>query len=109
MVLLAGKIHKFNVKIYIRNFIFLIPFIHAFGRIGCFFAGCCFGIPYNGIGAVVFPENSYALPDVSLFPVQLVEQCFFTASKYCNNIRIVGTEIFIIKHTVFGKFLVKGA
>ncbi len=23
-------------------------------------AGCCYGIPYDGIGAVVFPEGSYA-------------------------------------------------
>lgn len=72
-VLLAGRIHKIAVEEYIRNFIFLIPFIHAFGRIGCFCAGCCFGVPYNGIGAVVFPEHSYALPNVRLFPVQLVE------------------------------------
>ena len=69
----AGRIHKINAQLYIRNFIFLIPFIHCFGRIGCFMAGCCYGIPYNGIGAVVFPEGSYAIPGIPLFPVQLVE------------------------------------
>lgn len=72
-ILLAGKIHRIKAEGYIRNFIFLIPFIHAFGRIGCFCAGCCFGVPYDGIGAVIFPEHSYALPNVKLFPVQLVE------------------------------------
>lgn len=71
--LLAGKIHKLPVKEYIIDYIFLIPFVHAFGRIGCFMAGCCYGIPYDGIGAVVFPEHSYALSGISLFPVQLVE------------------------------------
>jgi phosphatidylglycerol:prolipoprotein diacylglycerol transferase len=72
-VLVSGKIHKIQSLDYIRNFIFLIPFIHCFGRIGCFMAGCCYGIPYKGFGAVVFPKDSYAISDESLFPVQLVE------------------------------------
>lgn len=75
-VFAAGKFHHINAELYIRNFIFLIPFIHCFGRIGCFFAGCCYGIPYDGPGAVVFPENSFAIPGVKLFPVQLVEALF---------------------------------
>lgn len=72
-VFAAGKIHKINSMEYIRNYVFLVPFVHSFGRIGCFFAGCCYGIPYQGIGAVVFPEESYAPSGISLFPVQLVE------------------------------------
>ena len=72
-VLCAGQIHKINTKLYIRNFVFLIPLVHCFGRIGCFCAGCCYGIPYTGVGAVVFPEGSYAIAGISLFPVQLVE------------------------------------
>lgn len=49
-VFLAGKIHKIPAGIYVRKFIFLIPFMHSFGRVGCFMAGCCYGIPYDGIG-----------------------------------------------------------
>lgn len=73
LVLLAGKFHKIQSKVYIRKFIFLIPFIHCFGRIGCFFAGCCFGIPYDGFGRVIFPRGSFAPTGIPLFPVQLVE------------------------------------
>lgn len=51
----------------------VVPLVHCFGRIGCFFAGCCYGIPYEGFGAVVFPENTFGLAGVSLFPVQLLE------------------------------------
>lgn len=72
-VLGAGKLHKIPAMEYMRNYIFLIPFIHCFGRIGCFFAGCCYGVPYDGIGALVFPEDSLAISGVPLFPVQLVE------------------------------------
>ena len=72
-MMLAGKIHDIQVWYYLRRFIFMIPIMHAFGRIGCFFAGCCYGRPYHGFGAVTFPEGSQALPGVELFPVQLIE------------------------------------
>lgn len=50
-----------------------LPIIHSFGRIGCFFAGCCYGIPYQGPGHIMF-EQSFAAPNhVALFPVQLLE------------------------------------
>lgn len=70
---LVKKIHKINLELYVRHCIFLIPFIHAFGRIGCYLAGCCYGIPYNGLFAVTFPEGSLAPVGIPLFPVQLVE------------------------------------
>lgn len=72
-IFLAGKVHKINAMEYVRNFIFVIPFIHSFGRVGCFMAGCCYGRPYDGPFAVIFPKNSYALSGVKLFPIQLVE------------------------------------
>ena len=75
-MLLPGKIHKIKTEKYIEHYVFLIPLIHAFGRIGCFEAGCCYGIPYTGYGAVCFPEGSMAPPGISLFPVQIVEAFF---------------------------------
>ena len=70
---IGGKLHKIELSFYIRKFIFLIPFVHGFGRIGCFLAGCCYGKPYHGIGAVEFPADSFAPAGISLFPVQLLE------------------------------------
>ncbi len=72
-VYLGGRFHKIKPDQYLKSFVFLIPFIHCFGRIGCFMAGCCYGIPYHGIGAVIFPEGSFAPAGVELFPIQLVE------------------------------------
>ena len=75
---LAGKIHRIDTGAFIRRFMFVVPLIHGFGRIGCFMAGCCYGRPYNGPGAVIFPENSMAPAGISLFPVQLAEAvCLF--------------------------------
>ncbi|MFC1567077.1 prolipoprotein diacylglyceryl transferase [bacterium] len=47
---------------------------HAIGRIGCFFAGCCYGKQTNSIFGVVF-NNSYSLAPqgIKLHPAQLYE------------------------------------
>lgn len=70
---IGGAIHKLPAGDYLRHYICMIPFIHSFGRIGCFEAGCCYGIPYSGYGAVVFPENCSAPAGIPLLPVQLIE------------------------------------
>lgn len=78
---LAEKIHKLNLRTYLYEFIYLIPFVHGLGRIGCFLAGCCYGKEYDGIFHVVFPKDSFAPAGISLFPVQLVESiCLFLLS-----------------------------
>jgi len=75
----AGRLHKIRTMEYLRAIAFLIPFGHGIGRIGCYMAGCCYGIPYDGPGAVIFPEGSFAIPGVKLFPVQLVEAALLMA------------------------------
>lgn len=50
-----------------------VPLIHAIGRIGCFFAGCCYGIPASPPWGVTFRIGSAAPAGVSLLPVQLYE------------------------------------
>lgn len=54
---------------------FLMPSLaigQGFGRIGCFFAGCCFGRECHvNVPHLVFPENSLALPNTPLIPTQI--------------------------------------
>lgn len=52
-----------------------VPLFHAFGRVGCFLGGCCYGMEYHGPFAVVYPEGSLggAPAGVELLPVQLIE------------------------------------
>ena len=50
-----------------------IPLIHAFGRIGCFFAGCCYGKPYEGLFHIIYHNSESAPNNIALFPVQIVE------------------------------------
>lgn len=50
-----------------------VPLFHAFGRVGCFMAGCCYGIEYDGAFSVTF-QNAIGAPNgVPLLPVQLIE------------------------------------
>jgi phosphatidylglycerol:prolipoprotein diacylglycerol transferase len=48
--------------------------IHAFGRLGCFMAGCCYGIPSDGPFAVTFTDPLSEAPlHQALHPTQLYE------------------------------------
>ena len=73
LLLVPLKLHHIDIFLYIRHFIFLIPWIHAWGRIGCHLAGCCYGRPWQGAMAVIYPAASLAPSGVALFPVQLTE------------------------------------
>jgi phosphatidylglycerol:prolipoprotein diacylglycerol transferase len=48
----------------------------AIGRLGCFFNGCCFGLPTHLPWGVVFPSGSLAgsiFPDIAVQPTELYE------------------------------------
>jgi phosphatidylglycerol---prolipoprotein diacylglyceryl transferase len=56
----------------------VIPLGHAFGRIGCFFYGCCYGRDSDAWCAVTFPMGSpswfeHGRRMVSVLPTQLFE------------------------------------
>lgn len=54
-----------------------VPLMYAIGKIGCFFAGCCHGIKYNGVFSVIYNYSYDDLKGISLFPVQLLETIVF--------------------------------
>ena len=49
---------------------FFFPIQHFFNRLGCFFDGCCYGIPATGFLSVKYPSGE---PPYSVFPSQLFE------------------------------------
>jgi phosphatidylglycerol:prolipoprotein diacylglycerol transferase len=85
--LMTGAICFFTINAIVKTnnllaFNLLVPFIiisHFWGRIGCFFAGCCYGKPTDSIFGVIYPNDS--LPalhfetNISLHPTQLYEAC----------------------------------
>lgn len=72
-VILCGKILNVDTIRYIQIDIPVLPFAHAFGRIGCLLTGCCYGIPYSGLGAITYRESLFAPNQTPLFPVQGIE------------------------------------
>lgn len=70
-----GKQFRTEISGYLDICATVLPLGHALGRVGCFFAGCCYGLEYHGWGAYVYKRPTDALTPVGvpLFPVQLVE------------------------------------
>ncbi len=64
---------KYETKLY--EVLTIVPCVitvaHAFGRLGCFFAGCCYGKPTDSFLGVTFPGHSQAV-----HPTQLYEAAF---------------------------------
>jgi phosphatidylglycerol:prolipoprotein diacylglycerol transferase len=53
------------------------PIAHGLARIGCFAAGCCYGLPFDGPWAVTFDHPMSVAPQhVALHPTQLYEAGF---------------------------------
>lgn len=52
----------------------VLPLGHALGRVGCFFAGCCYGVEHVGVFSVIYTESAGMTPlGVPLLPIQLIE------------------------------------
>lgn len=52
----------------------VLPLGHALGRVGCFFAGCCYGIPHDGALSHTYLYSIGSTPvGVPLLPIQLIE------------------------------------
>ena len=54
-----------------------IPLFHAFGRIGCFTAGCCYGVPTTSIIGLTYTTwvQGSAFTEIRV-PIQLIEAMF---------------------------------
>ncbi|AIO19483.1 Prolipoprotein diacylglyceryl transferase [Candidatus Izimaplasma bacterium HR1] len=76
---------------------------HAFGRIGCFLAGCCFGIPTDSFLGVIFPHGhaSQVFPGETVYPTQLFE-AFFLFTLFIGLDRISKFKTFEIETYLIG-------
>jgi phosphatidylglycerol:prolipoprotein diacylglycerol transferase len=74
--ILAGYLYCRKAKLhFMQYFDLVIPSValaQGFGRIGCFLAGCCYGLETSSWFGVVFPEFSVAPSGVALIPTQLI-------------------------------------
>jgi len=73
-LIIYAKQFKTELSLLLNIYSAVVPLGHAFGRVGCFFGGCCYGTPYNGPFSHIYEVPTGAAPvGVPLFPIQLVE------------------------------------
>lgn len=60
---------------YADIFALVLPLGHAFGRIGCLCAGCCYGIEYHGACSITYhhPADMNTPIGIPLLPIQAIE------------------------------------
>lgn len=68
---ICGKMFKESSNNYINSVLPSLILFHAFGRVGCFMVGCCYGIPSQF--GYIFTSSEIAPNGVRLFPTQLLE------------------------------------
>ena len=76
-----------------------VPFFHIFGRIGCFLAGCCYGVE-SDFGIATYLNTSATHYGVSRFPVALVEAfinllIFILIVSFFKRNKLKGKLVFI--------------
>lgn len=72
-ICLYAKQYHLKVRMLLELLIPVVPLVHALGRVGCFCAGCCYGIPMDPPWGVYFIHSLSAPHDQAFFPVQLLE------------------------------------
>ncbi|MCR5794778.1 MAG: prolipoprotein diacylglyceryl transferase [Solobacterium sp.] len=68
--------HNWDFMHYFNVLIPCVALAQGFGRIGCFFAGCCYGMETDLPIGLVFPPGSLAPAGVRLLPTQLMSSLF---------------------------------
>ena len=85
-----------------------ITIAHAFGRVGCFFAGCCYGLPTDSALGIVFPNKPYL---GAVHPTQLYEAIFLFL--LCAVIFVLvmkwnfkhGLSVYLVAYGIFRFFI----
>lgn len=91
---LYARIKKYPLKDYADIFAVSIPLFHTFGRIGCFLAGCCYGVEWEyGISGRVIGSGNHE--DIKRLPIQLIESAFLLI-------------LFLVLLILFNKGIAKG-
>lgn len=71
---LYTKQFRMSIKPFLDVYAVALPLGHAIGRVGCFFAGCCYGVAHDGPFSVVYQQAAGNTPlGTPLLATQLIE------------------------------------
>lgn len=71
-LLIYAKQYRMDMARFADLYTTILPLGHALGRLGCFFAGCCYGIPWK-YGHVYHSTVGRRPLNEPLLPIQLIE------------------------------------
>ena len=80
-----SRIKKINLLPYMDIVLPSVAVAQGFGRIGCFLAGCCYGLETDSACHVVFTDSAFAPNGVQLLPTQL----FSSALDFMHFVALV--------------------
>lgn len=75
-LIFVKKVHKIEISSFYNIITPCIALSHAFGRIGCSFAGCCYGKPTDSDFCFIYTKSFIAPNNVKLIPIQGIEAFF---------------------------------
>ena len=90
-----------------------IPLFHTFGRLGCFFNGCCYGEIHNGQLSIPYRIEVNGILQ-QRFPTQIVEMFFefllfatlyFIYKKQCKYLKESLLHIYLWLYSIFRFFI----
>ena len=108
------KIKKLEFGRYFDIVMPSVALAQAFGRIGCFMAGCCYGKETTSAIGVTFKPESFAPHDVKLIPVQLFSSIalfvlviilvYFAKNEHRRPYKVAG--LYMILYSI-GRFVIE--
>ncbi|MEG0076314.1 prolipoprotein diacylglyceryl transferase [Anaerorhabdus sp.] len=105
--------HKLDFLAYFDLIVPSVALAQAFGRVGCFFAGCCYGSVTNSPIGVIFPTGSLAPSGVAVIPTQLFSSVFdlllfFLLIAFAKRKKAEGevASLYLILYSV-GRFIIE--
>ena len=134
VLLLYARIHRQHVLSITDLVLTVVPLGHAFGRVGCFLHGCCYGRVTTSRFGVAFPQGSpawwehvsakpplisqHATASLPVIPTQLIEAganallfvVLFTLYPRCRTLRGLLTGCYLMAYATlrFGIEMLRG-
>lgn len=76
LTMAAINYNKKDMETMLQNCTIILPLMYSISKIGCFLAGCCYGIEYNGVFCIHYTGHGN-IPVHNVFPVQIAETIVF--------------------------------
>lgn len=90
-------IPEYKLQVF-RAYSCIIPLMYSVSKLACHFAGCCYGMEYDGVFCLHYVGEAERLPVMNVFPVQMCETLVFAI------IFAIGVVLIYVKnakHSIF--------